>query len=223
MISAFSHVGAERSRRWPWVATGLCGLGLVLAVLFPTWLGQLEWWPDRGLDFEKPVAVGFEGDITPAGDWVDATRAEWLQDGLRVTLVEVRRGPVELIGGPKKQRKKTKEDVLQLVLTVSNDLAGRPVEFPGWEGQVALTDAQGRGVPVKKFESGWAPLGSSKGQRISVGLAAEVTLYFELPTAEGGGTGKLELPATTAGGTDPVRFRVPLTAYRREAQTGGRK
>ena len=26
-----------------------------------------------------------------------------------------------------------------------------------------------------------------------------------------------------AGGTDPVRFRVPLTAYRREAQTGGRK
>jgi hypothetical protein len=226
VAAGLSWLAADRRKRFAWVALGVAGGSVVLCVALPSLLGE-GWWPARGYNQSEAVAVGPDG-LTDGRKEIDATKADWMKDGVRVRLLAVRREPVDVTvpaagKGKKPTTRKTNGDVFQVVLEVSNDASPMPVAFGGWgDGSAALTTGTGEGVPAKQFAGGATPTDappSDKPRTITTGLTAQQTLYFEPPRGDAGGRGTLELsPAAFGGSGDPIRFYIPLQPYTRGAK-----
>lgn len=225
VAAGLTWLAADRRKVFAWVALGAAGGSLLVCLALPSLLGE-GWWPVRGYNANEAVAVGLDGEQYDGRKPIDATKADWMKDGVRVRLLAVRREPVAVrvpAAGPGKKptTKKTKEDVLQVVIEVANDASPMPLAFGGWaDGSATLTTAGGEGVPAKQFEAGAtpadAPPAGVKPPTVTTGLATQQTLYFELPRGDAGGRGTLELsPAGFGGGGDPIRLYIPLKPYTR--------
>lgn len=224
VAAGLSWLAADRRKVFAWVALGVAGGSLLVCVALPSLLGE-GWWPVRGYNQSEAVAVGADGELRDGRQEIDATKADWMKNGVRVRVTEVRRGPVEVsvpAAGPGKKPtvKKTKEDVFQVVLEVSNDASPMPVAFGGWgDASAVLTTGAGEAVPAKQFEGGATPSGglpAGKPRTLTTGTTGQQTLYFELPRGDAGGRGTLELsPAAFGGSGDLIRFYIPLQPYTR--------
>lgn len=227
--AGLSFLAADRRKVFAWVALGVGGGSVLVCVALPSLLGE-GWWPERGYNQHEAVAVTPDG-LADGRKEIDATKADWMRDGVRVRLLAVRREPVSVkvpAAGPGKKptTTRTKGDVFQVMLEVSNDAAPTPVTFGGWaDGSATLTDAGGEKVAPKQFEGGATPVDAppaGKPRPLTTGLAVQETLYFETPRGDAGGRGTLELPAAAfGGGGDPVRFFIPLQPYTRPSGGAG--
>lgn len=214
LLSLFALLFAERQRKYPLLATATNGLALALALVFPSWLGLAGFLPEaptedateiRAIDFNKGLAI-------PAGDKVDAQRLSWSQDDVLISIPSVSYVPVDVIG-PNGQKRRTKERVLQMTLKIMNAGVARQITFQGWlppENAPRLSDSQNNAIKPKTFDRGWGPVvQASSAATLFPGKSAEQTLYFDAPRLSG--ELNLELPAKAFGGTDPVRFTIPIS------------
>ncbi len=213
-IGGWSFLAADRKKLFAWIALGSAGGSLLLCLVVP-WLMGEGWWPERGYNADEAVAVGENGELTTAGSTVDATKAAWAKNGMKVRVVEVRRGVVDVTTKPAAGKKAVTRTVpaFQIVVEVANDGSPWPVSFSGWNGTAVLTTANGHKVPVRAFGADVVPppAGTVTPRPLSAGTAARQTLYFDPLPADAGGRGNLELPLSAVGGTgDPVRFSVPF-------------
>ncbi len=224
-IAGWSFLAADRRKLFAWIALGAAGGSLLLCLLLPWALGE-GWWPARGYNANEAIALGNDGVQRDGGKEIDATKADWFKDGVRVRVVEVRQQAVTVtIPGAKgkKATRVTVPDVFQIVVEVSNDGAPRPPVFVGWTdiNPAVLRTATDTPVRIKTFDAppdGGPP---TKPQTIPSGTSSFQTLYFEPPPIDAGGNGSLELPAAAFGGTgDPVKLMVPFRPYTRPPGVG---
>jgi hypothetical protein len=186
---------------------------LGLAVLLPGWLGVGAWWPAAPADDSRAVkAVGIDGATATQAEWVDASKAAWQRDGVRVSISSASVGPVDLVG-PNKKRDRTKAKFLRLRLRLRNEGVGRMVEFSGWSSQTGaaapkLTDSTGKVIALKTFEPNWQPDGRATATTLFPGKSAEDFLVFELP-AKNVEYLRLELPGAAFGDAEPVKLQFP--------------
>lgn len=228
-VGAWSLLAADRKKLFAWIGMGAAGGSLLLCLALPSLLGE-GWLPARGFNASEVVAIGADGELTDGRKDLDATKAEWMRDGVRVRVIAVRRGAVEVTippAGPKKPpTRKSVPDVLQLVVEVANDGSPRPVAFAGWAEAAppVFRTAEGAEIGVKRFDGTTAEGPPPKPQTLHTGLSARQTLYFDLPPDGAGGRGKLELPVAALGMTgEPVRFFVPFQPFTRNSKPGGGK
>lgn len=210
LFALLSLLGLEKRPWLGWAGVGLNLFALLLLVLLPGWLGISEWTPQGNPDAgPKPVtAVGRDGSLPKPAEWVDASQAVWEQGDVRVAVTSVTIGPAN--PEPSAPQGKKRETVLRIGLKVTNVGVARAVEFKGWAAppdEPKLTTAAGKPVPVK-------PAGLPAGAAtIYPGKSAELALTFE-PPAGAPEDYRLELPAQTFGGADPVKFQVPQAMLR---------
>jgi hypothetical protein len=213
-VGGWALLAADRRKLFGWIGLGAGGGSLLLCLLVPWALGE-GWWPERGYNADEAVAVGMDGELTRAGQSVDATKAGWAKNGVRVSVVETRRGTVDVMTKPAGGKKGTPKAVpaFRVVVEVANDSSPWPVALSGWNGTAVLTTASGDKVPVKAFAADVVPPadGTVTPRPLNAGTAARQTLYFDPLPADAGGRGTLELPLSAVGGSgDPVRFSVPF-------------
>ena len=229
-VAGWSFLAADRNKLFAIIGAGAAGGSLLLCLVLPSLFGE-GWLPDRGFNSNEVVAIGADGELTDGRKVLDATKAEWMRDGVRVRVIAVRRGTVEVTvppAGPKKQpTRKSVPDVLQVVVEVANDGSPRPVPFAGWteSAPAVFRTAEDAEIGVKRFD-GTTPEGPPpRPQTLHTGLSARQTLYFDLPPEGAGGRGKLELPVAALGMSgDPVRFFVPFQPFNRNnTKPGGGK
>jgi hypothetical protein len=211
IIAGLSLLGLEKLRAVGWAGVGLNGLAFLLVVAFPAWLGLSGWTPASDPETApKPVtAVGRDGSLPKAADWVDAGQAVWEQGDTRVAVTTVSVGSLDATGGVKPPEKK-KERALRIGLKITNVGVARAIPFAGWSvppaAEPKLTTAGG--VAVKPLPS------PAEKAMVYPGKSVETVLLFVPP--EKPDDLRLELPAEAFGGTDPVRVTIP------KAMIGGR-
>ncbi len=226
-ISGWSFLAADRRRLFAWIALGVSGGSLLLCLALP-WIFGEGWWPARGYNADEAVAVGANGEQTDGRKPIDATKAVWFKDGVRVAVVGVQRGTVDVttpaVKGKKAVVKKSAE-VLQVVVEVSNEGCPKPVSFAGWTDAFppAFRTADDADISIHKFDGTVPGEPPTKPLPLGVGGVARQTLYFDPPPAGSGGGGILTLPAAAVGGTgEPIRFTVPYSGFNRtEFKPGG--
>jgi hypothetical protein len=215
LLGAASLLLPGRGRGAPTASTVLNG-GLVGIVLIaPAWLGLRSWQPPPTDDPTEIKAVATGGGSAAPAEWVEAGAASWVRDDVRVAVVKVHIGPVELVG-PKNQKRRYREPVLQIRLRVANVGVARAFEFTGWSANpsgkpegVRLTDPAGKVVTAKSFDPTWRPEPADVPAKLFPGKSEDEVLYFVPPPAA---ELRLELPGAAVGSPDPVRFVIPRSA-----------
>ncbi len=226
-IAGWSLLAADRRKLFAWIALGAAGGSLLLCLLLPWLLGE-GWWPARGYNADEAVAVGANGEQTDGRRPIDATKAVWFKDGVKVGVVSVQRGTVDVTtkpAGAKKPVVKKSAEVLRVVVEVSNEGYPAAVPFSGWTDAAppVFRTADDADIPRHKFDGTVPGEPPAKPLPLGVGGVARQTLYFDPPPAGSGGGGILTLPAAAIGGTgEPIRFMVPYSGFNRsEFQPGG--
>ena len=210
LLAGVSLLGLEKRPWLGWAGVGVNLFALLLLVVLPSWLGVTDWTPQDNPDAgPKPVtAVGRDGSLPRPAEWVDAGQAVWEQGDVRVAVTSVTVGPSNPDASvpPGKAR----EVALRIGLKVTNVGVARAVEFKGWATPPdvpKLTTAAGKPVAVK---NAGLPSGATT---LYPGKSAELTLTFE-PPAGAPEDYRLELPAQSFGGPDPVKFQIPQAMLR---------
>lgn len=227
VVGGLSLLAADRKKLFAWIGLGTAGGSLFLCLVLP-WLMGEGWWPERGYHTSEAVAVGLNGEQTDGRQLIDVTKAVWFKNGVRVSVVEVRRGPVDVTTKPAPNKKpvvKKVPDVLQVVVEVSNEGYPKPVPFTGWTDATPPVFRTGADADIgrKVFDGAVAGGPPATPLPLGIGVAAQQTLYFDPPPDGSGGGGKLELSVAAFGGDgEPVRFAVPYSAFKRsEFKPGG--
>jgi hypothetical protein len=196
-LAVVSLLGLER-RRW----LGWLGVALnVVAIVFA--LGSASWSlssADPSAAPKAPVAVGGDSDLPRPADWVEADRAVWQHDDVRVAVTSA-----SLVPDPAaKGAKRGKDRLLKIAVTVTNVGVARAVEATGWPRgtppDVVLT-ADGKDVGRVAEDT---PVRAT----LYPGKSAEFVLTF-VPPAVPMPDMRLVLPAEAFGGTTPAQFRIP--------------
>ena len=213
VMGLLSVLGLEERPWLGWAGAGANGFAFLLVVAWPGWLGLSTWTPAADPETrQKPVtAVGRDGTPPRPADWVDAMKAVWEHDDVRVALTAVTAGPDEpaAVGpaAPPAARPRKKDRTLRVTLKLTNVGVARAIEFNGWAAappaEPTLTTAGGKALPAK-------PAAPADPVLIVPGKSAETTLAFAPPDGPPEDL-RLELPAAAFGGTEPARFRIPRT------------
>jgi hypothetical protein len=226
-VTGWSFLAADRKKLFAWIALGAAGGSLLLCLALPSLLGE-GWWPARGYNADEAVAVGANGEQTDGRKPIDATKAVWFKDGVRVAVVSVRRGTVDVTSPAPKGKKPTVKksaEVLQVVVEVSNEGCPKPVPFAGWTDAAPAVFRTADDAEIVRHKFDGSVLGEPPAKPLSLGVGgvARQTLYFDPPPAGSGGGGILTLPAAAVGGTgEPIRFTVPYSDFTRtEFKPGG--
>jgi hypothetical protein len=214
LLAIVSWVAATRPLL-PALATGLNTIIVLITLVLPGWLGLGPWRPTAVTDDSKTVQTfGADGLAAPPGDWITAPNA-WQLGDVRVKLVAMWIGPVELTAPDGKTRWSRKR-FLQIRVRLGNVGVAREIDVAGWdpnpktgEPGVRLTDAAGRPIPSGTLESGGTvPAARPAAARLVPGRAANQLLLFEAPTRPTEYF-RLELSGSTFGADQPVRFQIP--------------
>ena len=225
LAAGFVHLAVDRLRTWAWCATGAAGASLFLCIALPWLLGE-GWWPDRGFDADKPSVVTSDGEMVVAEKDIDLKRGDWVLDGLRVALIEVKAGTVDMIPTAAKPGNwKPKQDMaLMVTIEVSNDGSLRILSQQAWnEATAKFAKATDEAIPFKTFEAGWKPQGqASPSGPLNVGQKSRQTLYLPASVADPGQSAVLTLDLQPWGvaGIEPIRGLVPLSDYRKTNPRG---
>lgn len=225
VVGGLSLLAADRKKLFAWIGLGTAGGSLLVCLALPSLLGE-GWWPTRGYNPDEAVAIGDDGEQRDGRKEIDATKADWFKDGVRVRVVEVRREAVSIsipASGGKKATRKSVPDVWQITVEVSNDGGGKPPTFTGWAEATPAVVRTAANVTLKPKAFDTPPTGGppTKPQLLPSGVSTRQTLYFDPPPPDAGGSGSLELPVSAFGGSgDPVRFMVPFKPFTRPS-TGG--
>src|SRR5207248_7136221 len=108
LLAGLSLLGLEERRRWVgWAGVGANAFVLLLLVALPGWLGISTWTPaaDPAAGPKPVTAVGRDGGLPSPADWVNAHRAVWQHDDVRVAVSSVGVGPLDPAGPPAAKRK----------------------------------------------------------------------------------------------------------------------
>lgn len=226
-VGGWSFLAADRKKLFSWIALGSAGGSLLLCLVVP-WLMGEGWWPERGYNADEAVAVGVNGEQTDGRKPIDASKAVWFRDGVRVSVVSVTRGPEDVTtkpAGAKRSVTKKSPEVLKVVVEVSNEGYPAAVPFTGWTDAAppVFRTADDAEIARHKFDGSVPGDPPAKPQPLGVGGVGRQTLYFDPPPAGAGGSGLLTLPAAAFGGSgEPVRFMVPYSGFNRpEFKPGG--
>jgi hypothetical protein len=207
---------AEGQRLVPGLAAGLNAAVLLVGLLLPGWLGLEPWFGGQdAYEYRMARAVPHDPGASMPADWVDAGRASWRLEDVRVTIRSASIGPVELTGS-NTQKKWTKESYLQVWVQVTNVGVARKIDFQGWGSTspdpsaagVTLTDPAGKVLRPRTFERN----ASAAWQALPVGLfpgkSADELLVFEAP-AKTPDYVRLELPGGAFDAYESVRMHIP--------------
>lgn len=200
------------------MALHLVAIGLLLFA--PSWLGLVPWRTPAGGGPEGPHSVELGTHAVGRTDRIDASKASWAFDDIRVSVRTTGIGPIELVD-PSGARRQTRESYLKILVRVANTGVSRRVELSGWAANtgldaVRLTDPAGKALKLKAFDAGWSPAGVVKATGVVPGQSAEIVLVYEPPTPVSPKPKaarvehlRLELPGQAVGTPDPIRFHIP--------------
>jgi hypothetical protein len=217
ILGLVSLASAKSKYRWPVAAAGLNLFAVVALLLVPSWFGLSSWWPakiENDANQIKAVAYG-RGEAAPTEDeWLDASKAAWQREDVRVKVTSVVLAPIDL-EGPTDQKKKSKERYVQIRLRISNVGVTRKLEFQAWStppgpGVEApqLRDGAGASLTQRWFETGAKSSGRSTNPQLFPDKFADDLLVYEAP-AKGVDHLRLELPASAYGGSGRIQLLIP--------------
>lgn len=208
-------LGEGLARRIGAAAAAFNLMAVLLLALAPDWLGYAPTFEEHQGGLPKgPHSISLSSNDVAASDRTDASKAIHANGDVRVG-VRVMVHPLELIG-PKGETRRTRENVLVLLIGITNAGVERRIPLSSWAAgnasDVQLTDPSGAAIKVKPLDAGWKPAGFEKSEGVFPGKSAELMLTFEPPA-----TTKtkridhlnLDLPGAAVGLADPIRFRIP--------------
>jgi len=214
----FLSLGAEGRARLAGIAAMVMHFLIAIVLLFlPGWLNLDPWSGGPPPEEPKrPVAVE-HGTGTPLplvpGEPIDAGKASWEFQDVRVTLRSATVSPVELVG-PNNAKRTTKEPYLHLILQVTNIGVEREIPLSGWASEkpegIGVLDANGKQLAFATFEPEWAPVRGRQTTRAMPGHPAEVRLVFTAPPPKTSFV-HVQLSGSAFGMTEEIKFRATLT------------
>jgi len=210
LIGWFAANGG-RKRMWMPLAGAVLSIPvLVVAIFFPQLLAVRP--PEEvKLPVEDPakiLAVPFRGTaIDATSEWIDASRYSIQQGDLRVRVLSVVIGPVELSS---KTASRSQQPYLQIKLEIANARVRKRLDYLPWSrgDGIVLRDQTGKTYALKSL--GGEVAGQQKNS-VALGPFDRVTdlLIFESPPAKTVEHLRLELPASAAGGIGSLKFEIP--------------
>jgi len=176
----------------------------------------------------NPVAPGHsQENANSETEWVDAGTNAAQQGDVRVRLISIAIGPVDFKEPPgsagksqgasaKSGQKRPREKYLIIKRRISNAVAGRLVEYTGWNhpspnpeaGLLSLRDAGGKEYALKVFPPGKEVVGQVSRASIPPTKWADDVLVFEAPTGRVDFL-RLELPGGIVGNKSHFRLHIP--------------
>jgi hypothetical protein len=153
-------------------------------------------------------------------DWVDASTNAAKRGDVRLDIVSVQIGPVDL-----KQKASTTaspERYLTIHLRITDEgILFQPTPYEPWADLAgspskhtpALTDNQGRTYEQKTFESGWTVAGRREGDALNPGHQVKDVLVYPVPAGDVEYL-RLTLPASALGRSGEFRFQIPRSMIR---------
>jgi hypothetical protein len=205
-----------RARTAAAVALFLNAAAVAILLLAPGWVGLDPWQgPPPDTTPKGPRSVDHAHGLSDPAEWVEASKASWGMDDVRVSVKAVAYGPITL-AGPGGARKQTKEPYLAVALRVSNEGVKRKIGLAGWAtgdpSAAKLYQSAEKVFDPKTFDGGWHVAvpedAAEQPGKLFPGKAAEVVLVFEPPAARPGEL-RLELPGDAVGVTEAAKFRIP--------------
>jgi hypothetical protein len=196
-------------------AAALHAVILLVVVFAPSVLGLDPWLGHPDDEPKGPQAVEHETGLPgplPAGGLINADRASWQLDDVRVTVRSAGVGPVA-VTGPKGAKRNTKESYFFLVLRVSNVGVERETLLTGWaagKGREGVQVTVG-GEPLRPatLPGDWQPADRGKpAESVPPGSASEVRLLYAAPPA-GTESARVQLSGAALGlPEETVRFQL---------------
>jgi hypothetical protein len=192
---------------------------LLLALVWPSLFGVHglgHGSPDPDAGRIQAIPLFFTGTDTGSLDpdgWVDAGRAAVQQDDVRVQVIGVSVGPVE-VSRDQGVSRFSAEKYLQIRLRTTNVGAARQLPYETWnaagrgEHPPVLTDNTGTGYALKSADANWKMAEVPPQIPLSPGRFADELLVFEPPPA-GVDFLHLELPGAACGGHNTYRLAIP--------------
>lgn len=215
LLSLIALLGEGLARKIGAAAAGLNLIAIALLAFMPTWLGYDPKFNEESAALPKgPHSLSLSTNDVAASDRTDASKALHANADVRIG-VRAFVQPIDLIG-PKGENRRTRENVLQLQLGITNAGVERRIALSGWAAGnsdgIELTDPSGTPLKVKSLEAGWKPAGFEKTEGVFPGKTAELVLLFEPPTstkAKRIDYLNLDLPGAAVGLVEPIRFKIP--------------
>jgi hypothetical protein len=221
-LGIWALTSAQRRKSVRTLPLAGAAVSLVVFLLAGFWLNQFETlfgsWRKQPVIEQKTVPVTSQVNRSSAAaspsDWVDASRdAVQLRD-VRVRLVSVKIGSVELMDSKGKVR--PSEKCLILKVRVSNAGAERVVQFRSWyqpaslpeKGVPLLHNNQGKLYSLKAFPANVEVMGRVTEASLPPSKKVEDVLIFEA-RPERVEFLRLQLPASAFGSPGIVRMQIP--------------
>jgi hypothetical protein len=200
----------------PFLTSILCLLVLLLA---GRWPGAVSSAPSHTIISLKQGGMAAR-QAAGAGDWVDASANALKHGDVRVDIVSVQIGPVDL-----KQKSSTAASPERyLTIRVRASYEGvifQQTPYEPWADRAespskdppTLTDNQGRTYTQKTFDAGRKVVGRTDGDALNPGHQVKEVLVYPIP-ARGVEHLRLILPASAFGLTGEFRFQIPRSMIR---------
>jgi hypothetical protein len=212
----------ERHLFLPIVGSVVSGLVLIIAALFPGWIGIDRRASDVAAQIKasRQVVVPMRGDVTEtprtvdAEGWIDAASGVLQQHDLRLSLLSavVDVPQIKMEG----KQKPAKDRFLIVRLRIQNVGAARKIPYASWNTPVAgadksepvLTDNQGKTYERKAFGPDVEVFGQTRKAEVYPGRFVEDVLFFEAPPATIDYL-RLELPLAACDLPGKCRLQIP--------------
>jgi hypothetical protein len=212
----------ERLILLPAIGAVVSGVVLLVAGLFPSWIGIDRRARDVAAELKarRQVVVPMRGEPTAppqavdAEGWIDASSGVLQQSDLRLSLLfAVVDFPQIKTEG---KQKPGKERFLAIHLRIQNIGAARKIPYVSWTAPVAggdksepiLTDDQGKTYGRKAFGPDVEVLGQTRKAEVYPGRFVEDVVFFEAPATTADYL-RLELPLAACGSPGKCRFQIP--------------
>lgn len=223
-IAGYVMAAASDEKRilLPAVGAVVSGVVLIIAGLFPGWIGVDRRASDIAAEAKasRQVVVPMRGDVTvspktvDADGWLDVSSGVLQQNDLRLSVVNVA-VDVPQIKMEGKQ-KPAKDKFLIVHLRVQNVGAARKIPYVSWSTPVAgndksepvLSDNQDKTYGRKAFGPDVEVLGQTRKAEVYPGRFVEDVLFFEAPAAAVEYL-RLELPLTACDMPGKCRLQIP--------------
>lgn len=175
--------------------------------------------PDNAAKKSNPPIALKDAETELPSEWPDASKSSVRQGDIRVKVTSVKIGIVDLVDSRNKPVGRSKDELLQINLTVENVSENRLIRFNGWGSrdfakQPTLRDDFGNSYRTNRFGIFSHPVGQVSNEKpIYPGKTTSDTIIFD-PPIKGAKWFRLTLPAESFGGNGQLQMQIPSEMVR---------